>query len=446
MGQWDSRPRRRRTPARALAVLCALVAAAVPSAPAAAADWHVSDLQLPNVNVYGISCPAASLCVAVGDPATFLVSTAPSRGAGSWAVSSRPAETLVDGQLRAVDCPTVNFCAAVEYDGEILTTTAPTLGAQAWTRTQIPGATRLTGISCAGRNYCVAVGETGEILTSILPAEHPGSWQLGYLEGAKPLADSCVSNSLCVAIGHSIYASADPTSGSAAWTELGTAPAAGTPEAISCPATSFCAAGDAGGVLVSPSPGGSAASWTRVPLATGYQVAGIDCLSAGRCVATTTSGEVFGTTAPTSPAGWFPGTFSVPTGLGLRAVSCPTEGLCVAGGRSGRIAFSTNPFVPPAAPPPPDTSGGQPPRTVLFGRPIRHLRLKPGRTVAGIRFLFTANGSYTGFACKLDRGAWQRCRPPQRYSLLRGWHVFKVRAHGPGGTDKTPAKARVKVG
>jgi hypothetical protein len=67
----------------------------------------------------------------------------------------------------------------------------------------------------------------------------------------------------------------------------------------------------------------------------------------------------------------------------------------------------------------------------------RHPRskLKAKRT-ARVSFGFVAKGITSGFKCKLDRGAFKKCKSPQRYSVRPGRHTFAVEAVGPGGTSK----------
>jgi hypothetical protein len=60
-------------------------------------------------------------------------------------------------------------------------------------------------------------------------------------------------------------------------------------------------------------------------------------------------------------------------------------------------------------------------------------------------FKFKAIGTATAFQCQLKRShkkaAFKSCRSPKAYKHLRpGKYTFAVRAVGPGGSDKTPAK------
>jgi hypothetical protein len=65
-------------------------------------------------------------------------------------------------------------------------------------------------------------------------------------------------------------------------------------------------------------------------------------------------------------------------------------------------------------------------------------------------FKFKANGLATGFQCKLKRkhrsGRFKSCRSPKTYKRLGpGKYTFEVRAVGPDGPDRSPAKKRFKI-
>lgn len=427
-----------------LAVVACLGVLTAP--PATAGDWKVVSLGAPDSHLSGVSCPTPNLCVAVGAPATYAVSTQPAGDAAAWALSGHPQSGRADGYLRGVDCPSPSLCVAVEAAGTILTTTAPVAGADGWTAAPIPGAPHLTDVSCPRTSRCVAVGEEGVIVTSDNPTAGPGAWAVDRMAPPLPLNRvSCSAvNLACVATAASAIAgTTDMMAGAAGWELKGEVALADSLNAIDCPTETFCAIGGTGGALTSASPTGPISGWTAAPLPTGFQLLGIDCQPGGACVATTDSGEVFAAGAPT--AAWVPGRFPGGPATGLFDVSCPSVGLCVAVGESSQVASSTDPFAVPAPSPPPEGARPRRPRTVIFGKHFRRLRLKGGKRTAGIRFHFTANGQFTGFQCKLDRGPFRRCKDPKSYALTLGRHLFKVRAVGPGGIDRSPGMIRVRV-
>jgi hypothetical protein len=422
---------------------CAAMLGALFATPAGAADWKTVKLGLPEAHLNGISCPAANLCVAVGTNSTFAVSTTPAGEAADWVTTSRPQLGRGDGDLRGVECPSPALCFAIESSGAILTTTRPLSGASAWTTLQIPGAEGLFDISCPRASRCVAVGDGGLVVTSSNPTAGSTAWTVGRIAPTVPLFRvACASGALsCVATaGTALVSTTDLTAEAAGWELEGET--AGSPlNGVDCPSESFCAIGGAGNALTTTNPTGPLAGWTAAPVPTGFQLLGIDCRYAGRCVATSDNGEVFASSVPQS---WVRGRFSGERPGGLYDVSCPSEELCVAVGETAQVASSTNPF---AIPPGPGPGAGLParPRTVVFGKHNRRLRLKGNKEKAGIRFHFTANGKYTGFQCKLDRGPFRRCKDPKSYALALGRHLFKVRAIGPGGVDRSPGKIRVRV-
>jgi hypothetical protein len=67
-------------------------------------------------------------------------------------------------------------------------------------------------------------------------------------------------------------------------------------------------------------------------------------------------------------------------------------------------------------------------------------------------FKFKAAGTASGFQCELKRkhahknAKFKKCRSPKTYKTLKaGKYTFEVRAVGPGGSDRTPAKKKFKV-
>jgi len=429
---------------RALACAAILTALFAPSA--AAGDWKVVSLGTPESHLHGVSCPTPNLCVAVGSPATYAVSSQPAGGAFAWTTSGHPQTGRADGYLRGVDCPSPSLCVAVEAAGTILTTTAPLAGADAWTEAPIPGGPLLTDISCPRTSRCVAVGEEGMVVTSDNPTAGPGAWTVERMAAPLPLSRvSCSAMNLaCVATaGSAIVSTTNMMAGAASWELEGETAPSNQLNAVDCPTETFCAIGGTGWALTTASPTGPISGWTAASLPTGFQLLGIDCQSSGACLATTYNGEVFAAGSPA--AAWVPGRFPGQPASGLFDVSCPSFDLCVAVGESSQVASSTDPFAVPAQAPPAEPARPPRPRTVIFGKHFRRLRLKGGKRKAGIRFHFTANGRFTGFQCKLDSQPFRRCNDAKSYALGLGRHVFKVRAVGPGGVDRSPGMIRVRV-
>jgi hypothetical protein len=96
---------------------------------------------------------------------------------------------------------------------------------------------------------------------------------------------------------------------------------------------------------------------------------------------------------------------------------------------------------------------GGPPEPSADTRPntkITKAKIKQRRHKAKFKFKAT-RATATGFECKLKRRGlkakgWKNCSSPKTYRhLKRGKYKFKVRAVGPGGKDKTPAKDKFRV-
>jgi hypothetical protein len=87
---------------------------------------------------------------------------------------------------------------------------------------------------------------------------------------------------------------------------------------------------------------------------------------------------------------------------------------------------------------------GAPPNTAITQATINSSR-------ATARFKFKASGEKSGFQCALvskkhRKPRFKRCRSPKTYRHLKnGNYTFEVRAIGPGGRDRSPAKKRFKI-
>ena len=74
------------------------------------APWKAT--RVDTTSLHEISCPSASLCVAVDDVGNLVTSTDPSGGAGAW---STPVS--IGGGLSAVACPSTTLCVALSLTG-----------------------------------------------------------------------------------------------------------------------------------------------------------------------------------------------------------------------------------------------------------------------------------------------------------------------------------------
>ena len=71
----------------------------------------------------------------------------------------------------------------------------------------------------------------------------------------------------------------------------------------------------------------------------------------------------------------------------------------------------------------------------------------PHRGVLRVSFVGVDAGGVARFQCRLDAGAWRRCRSPYRTGrLARGVHVFEVRAiDRAGNVDPSPASESLRI-
>jgi hypothetical protein len=173
--------------------------------------------------LYGVSCPSASACTAVGyyNNSTSVVVTLAERWNGTaWTIQPTPNPRGAQGSsLDAVSCPSASACTAVGTLAESWNGTAWTIqptpnprGAYAWI---------LTGVSCPSASACTAAGDynnsTGTVTLAerwnstawtIQPTPNPGGAQGSYLTGV-----SCPSASACTAAGdyYTYYSLAEVT-------------------------------------------------------------------------------------------------------------------------------------------------------------------------------------------------------------------------------------------
>jgi hypothetical protein len=192
----------------------------------------------------GVSCPAASLCVAVDAAGNVLASTNPGSPLSAWSVTgSDPGN-----RLQSVSCASGSLCVAVDAAGNALASTSP--GSGPWSRHPVdpPPALGLTAASCIA-GACLAVDAGGSVLGSANPAAGAPTWSSTPIDpGARLAAVSCATSGLCVALDDHgrAFASDNPVSPLPGWAETSAEP--GVPlTGISCLASGVCVAVDAKG-------------------------------------------------------------------------------------------------------------------------------------------------------------------------------------------------------
>ncbi|HEX3609474.1 MAG TPA: hypothetical protein VHU14_07405 [Solirubrobacterales bacterium] len=432
-----------------VASAAALWALAAGAAAAVASPWTLTNLNLgAEETLFGMSCQPSGLCVGVGQQGVVVTSTAPTGGAGAWAISHVGLAENLRGNLRGVSCPSPSLCVAVDYSGGVYTTTEPAAGGGAWKATRIPKAKSLFGVSCTSPTQCVVVGYNGVVLTSSNPTGGAGAWTTTHLTEALELhAVTCTAAGglLCVAgaVTGNLVTSTAPAGGPAAWTTAGQPGGTSPLFGLSCAGTSLCVAGNPGNVLVSTAPTAGSAAWVPAALPARFQILAASCPSSALCVLSSNNGEVTASTTPTAGNGaWATEHLIRGVTNALFGLSCPSETLCVAGGKFGQLLTTTEPAAtgrPAPAPP-------KPPGTRLLHHPRALIQVGAKRRGAiPVAFRFGATGIATYFRCQLDQRRSGLCQSPKRYRVSAGNHVFRVRAFGPGGGDPTPIVFRFRV-
>jgi len=174
----------------------------------------------------GISCASAALCVAVGDdgadirPAESdqaLITQTTNPLAGDWSAAPMPGRQSLFG----VSCPSSDLCVSGDSIGNLLLTTDPSAGAGGWRQIDGGGSVQITDVDCVSVSLCLAIDSNGDVLTSTDPLGGAGKWTFENLapypgvDGTAANAlfgASCSSPGLCaiVANGGQIFTSSDP--------------------------------------------------------------------------------------------------------------------------------------------------------------------------------------------------------------------------------------------
>jgi hypothetical protein len=230
-------------------------------------SWQVQQVPGPRSTLSGVACPAATLCIAVGDHRTGSLSyttLAEAWNGTSWAVLPTPPPGKSEASLDDVSCPAPSDCVAIGERGNRPTQSVPFI--ERWNGTawaiqatpQLPSSSSpiLDSVSCAAASSCTAIGS---ILTGTLQkplAEHWNgtSWVLQHITGAADRmldAVSCPSAISCTATGYELNSANALVPLAVHWN--GTAWAVQHPPApprtteslfsdVSCPAVTACEA------------------------------------------------------------------------------------------------------------------------------------------------------------------------------------------------------------
>ena len=337
-----------------------------------------------------ISCPSATLCVAVDTRGVVLVSTDP----GS-AVSWRRVSVDSPNSFVGVSCGSPSLCVAVDDLGRAVVSTNPTSGSESWKTVQLANRAQAEGIACPSSSLCVALSD-GEVLTSRHPATDPGPWAAAALDSQAPLtAVSCASETLCAAVdtGGNVLTSTDPTGGPSAWQPPPRPPYYVREVGVSCPSNSLCVTVNSDGYILNWNPASSAlphyahVNFAAVP-------SGVWCDSARLCFAFDSARRLFATNDPTGPASAWSLVYSDVTGtpLGITGVACPSAASCVAVDHAGNLLV-----------------GGPPPTRAQIASALRGALTPSGRAAIAAHILRSDGYTY-------------RVRPPIAGKLVISWY------------------------
>ncbi|HUA72443.1 MAG TPA: hypothetical protein VMA96_15215 [Solirubrobacteraceae bacterium] len=286
--------------------ICVLVAA-----PAALAmTWAGPETSPTTSTLYGVACPDANNCWAVGGSSSagkIIHTSNASSSSPTWITQTPPSNGVT--QYNDVDCLNDNDCWAVgnaSHSAPLIAAT--TNGGSTWTAQSPPASVTgaLQGVSCASASHCVAVGATA---------------------GGSPTI-------IATANGGSTWTSQTPPSGT------------NTPlNDVSCPSASVCfAVGGTSSASTVIATANSGSSWAAQTLPSTDNVAlnGVTCVSASACFAVGNAISGTGEIVATTNGGTNWSYQSDGTSQTLYDVSCWDGSDCVTVGASGRIAWTTN--------------------------------------------------------------------------------------------------------
>jgi hypothetical protein len=191
--------------------------------------WRIEPIPTPqgtSDSLYGVSCPSARACVAVGS-AFYIAgrrqtSLAEAWNGKRWRVQPTPATSARDPALHGVSCTSASSCVAVGNDSAgSQQAIVERWNGKTWRVQVIPQpaqSTHFLGVSCSSARACTAVGyETNGNARPVAMSWNGKSWQLQ----AVPLppraragvfeAVSCTSAAACTATGTDFSHPSGPT-------------------------------------------------------------------------------------------------------------------------------------------------------------------------------------------------------------------------------------------
>ena len=298
----------------------AALAVTKPNALNTGANWIWQNPKPDGYPLFGISCPSATVCYAVGLAGPILKTT---DGGATWTQ-----QTTQSGMF-AISCADATHCVAVGYSGQVLSTT----DGAGWSPTTISNVAALLGVSCASATNCFAVGTAGSIFAT---TNGGATWSPQTSTTPNYLyAISCPSTTTCYAVGESGTIVGTTNSGGT-WAVVGTG--GSFLYGISCVSTIACmAVGAQGTVLTTTNP---TCCWSPGDIgATNFILWAVSCQPT-MCFIAGDDGNVYQRLPLTS--GSHGVRASSGANGGLFAISCPTSSTCFAAGNFRTIVTTTN--------------------------------------------------------------------------------------------------------
>ena len=182
-------------------------------------SWQAQTVPGPSgASLYGVSCPGAGSCIAVGSHKTgsqAYATLAEAWNGTSWTVQPTPPTGSSEASLTDVSCPASSDCVAIGSAGNNPTQQVPFIGRWNGTNWAIQKTPALSGtslpflssVSCSAASSCTAIGsyQTSSGEQPLVEHWNGTSWVLQPVPGATNHvldAVSCPSATSCTATGY----------------------------------------------------------------------------------------------------------------------------------------------------------------------------------------------------------------------------------------------------
>ena len=345
-------------------------------------------------NLTNISCPTSTMCIAVGnDDYNLGHTTVGTYSGGSWTWTAEaiiPSGSTGGADIYGISCPDSTTCVAVgiDYSGQGVTSSG-TYSGGGWTWTpettvtsDSSGTGFLTAVSCPTPTLCIGIGfDANDESVSTVGTYSGGSWTwtTEAISGVTNLNDNplfelgidCYDSSDCVMAGgatpyQGVVNYGTILSGNISWNSQISIPldstGNGSVSAVGCPTSTTCiaiqseneSAGEGTGSVYSiGSLSGGTWAWTPDTPIVGdgsgvYSLGGVSCPTSTTCIAVgdDNNSQGFYTVGTYSGGSWSWTAEATITsdsyGYGwLRGMSCPTSTMCIAVGADSHWGIDT---------------------------------------------------------------------------------------------------------